>query len=79
MHRSGFFGFLLLKLSPEKSRNQQDTNFVISFDVSQVNKPSQVAAADSKPEITRGKRDGPVDGKQLVTDFDDKFSASCTY
>ncbi|TMX04397.1 hypothetical protein EJD97_009053 [Solanum chilense] len=27
-----------------------------------VNKPSQVAAADSKPEITRGKRDGPVDG-----------------
>lgn len=28
----------------------------------QVNKPSQVAAADSKPEITRGKRDGPVDG-----------------
>ncbi|CAN4111665.1 unnamed protein product [Withania somnifera] len=28
----------------------------------QVNKPSQIAAADSKPEITRGKHDGPVDG-----------------
>ncbi|KAH0766249.1 hypothetical protein KY285_002120 [Solanum tuberosum] len=30
-----------------------------------VNKPSQVAAADSKPEITRGKRDGPVNGDHL--------------
>ncbi|MCD7460776.1 hypothetical protein HAX54_044390 [Datura stramonium] len=27
-----------------------------------VNKASQMAAADSKPEITRGKHDGPVDG-----------------
>ncbi|XP_059312737.1 polygalacturonate 4-alpha-galacturonosyltransferase-like isoform X1 [Lycium ferocissimum] len=27
-----------------------------------VNKPNQIAAADSKPKITRGKHDGPVDG-----------------